>query len=90
MTRYTRALQIVMDDGKWLCEAVDELAAMQILNALRAIEDADRRVSAPITLNECRVMQQGDEMACECGLRWAVDDDRPPLCVHRAPRSRVR
>lgn len=40
-----------------------------------------------LNLNTCRVMRQGDEMSCECGLRWAVDDPEPPLCVHRAPRA---
>ena len=86
MTRYTRSVCVVMDRGQWLCEAVDELAAMMILNALRALEEADRRVTAPLTLNNCQMHQQGDEMACACGLRWAVDDDDPPLCVHRSPR----
>ena len=86
MSRYTRTVRVVLDNGQWLCEAVDELAAMQILNALQAMEERPQSVTAPLNLNNCRVMQQGDEMACACGLRWAVDDARPPLCVHRAPR----
>lgn len=31
----------------------------------------------------CRVMRQSDEMACACGLRWAIDDEEPPLCAHQ-------
>lgn len=26
----------------------------------------------------CRAMRQGDEMACSCGMRWALDESHPP------------
>lgn len=29
----------------------------------------------------CTRRQEGDEYACHCGLRWSVDDPRPP-CQH--------
>ena len=88
LSRYTRTGKEILLDQRHFADAVDETAAMQILNALRAIEEAaNRRVSAPVTLNDCRVMRQGDEMACACGLRWEIGDPRPPLCVHRAPTS---
>ena len=86
-SRYTRTGKQIFDGGKHMADAADELAAMQILNALRDIEyRAKRKVTAPLTLNNCRVRQENDEMACDCGLRWAVDDPEPPLCIHRAPR----
>lgn len=87
MTRFTHTKCVVLQDGKWLCEAVDEIGALMIVNALRALEEqSSRRVTAPINLNTCRVRQEGDEMVCACGLRWSVDDTAPPLCIHRAPR----
>lgn len=30
----------------------------------------------------CSRRQEGDEYVCHCGLRWAVDDQRPP-CHHQ-------
>ena len=88
MSRYTRCGKQVLDSGREMAQAADELAAMQIVNALRMAEDAANApvVTAPLRLNDCRARQEGDEMACTCGLRWAVDDPDPPLCVHRAPR----
>jgi hypothetical protein len=29
----------------------------------------------------CSRRQEGDEYVCHCGLRWGVDDPRPP-CPH--------
>lgn len=88
MTRYTRNNCDILCHGEAFATAVDELAAMQILNALRDIETRANapRVTAPLNLNQCRARREGDEMACACGLRWDVDDAAPPLCAHRAPR----
>lgn len=88
VTRYTRTGKQVLDGGKHMADAADEMAAMQILNALRDIEQRANapRVTAPLRLNDCRVERQEDEMACRCGLRWSVDDPNPPLCIHRVPR----
>lgn len=43
----------------------------------------ERHRTPRLNLNTCRVMRQGDEMACACGLRWDVNDEEPPLCTHR-------
>lgn len=83
MTRYTRTGKQILCHGEHFADAVDESAAVQVVNALRVVK---QQVTAPITLNNCRVRQESDEMACACGLRWAVDDPEPPLCIHRAPR----
>jgi hypothetical protein len=32
----------------------------------------------------CKAIREGDEMACVCGLRWGVDEDRP-LCPNERP-----
>lgn len=87
MSRYTRNSKQILCHGEHFADACDELAAMQILNSLQEVEHrAERKVTAPLRLNSCRVQRQGDEMACVCGLRWDVDDPQPPMCVHRAPR----
>lgn len=31
----------------------------------------------------CGARQEGDEMACACGLRWPVDEDKPACRPHR-------
>jgi len=28
----------------------------------------------------CEARREGDEFACACGKRWAVDDVEPPIC----------
>lgn len=36
----------------------------------------------------CEARQEGDEMACACGLRWEIKDPNPPACRrqrHAAP-----
>lgn len=87
MTRFTRTGKQIMQSGQHMADAVDELAAMTIVNALRALEDVEaKRVAPSLRLNDCRKRREGDEWACYCGLRWAVDDDDPPLCIHRVPR----
>jgi len=87
MTRYTRTGKQILENGKHMADAADETYAIQILNALRDIEHrALNKVTAPLNLNECHVRQEGDEMACKCGLRWDVNDPNPPMCVHRAAR----
>lgn len=91
MRDFTRVGKQVLMNSDHMCDASSETNAMIILNALRGMEEmanapVPRKVSAPINLNTCQVMQQGDEMACACGLRWDMDDDNPPLCIHRAPR----
>lgn len=123
MTRFRHTgAQVLMDDGHF-ATARNQGAALMIVNALRALEEAsdaqgrrfapahavaaqcktltdaiDRQLAADcnvgatrmrkpyLNFNTCRVQQQGDEMACACGLRWDVNDPDPPLCVHRAPR----
>lgn len=83
MSRYRRTGKQILLDDKHFADAADELAAMQILNALKDMEQR-HRASAPLNLNECRFQRQGDEFSCACGLRWSVDDLNPPLCAHRA------
>lgn len=39
MTRYTRAGKQILVDGKHMADAVDDTAAMMILNALRGLEE---------------------------------------------------
>lgn len=85
MTRFRHTgVQVLMDDEHF-ATARNQGAALMIVNALRALEER-KPVTAPINLNTCRAVQQCDEMACPCGLRWEVNDPDPPLCVHRAPR----
>ena len=91
MTRFRHTgAQVLMDDEHF-ATARNQGAALMIVNALRALEEAsDARVRATqkpyLNFNTCRAVQQCDEMACPCGLRWDVNDPDPPLCVHRAPR----
>lgn len=123
MTRFRHTgVQVLMDDEHF-ATARNQGAALMIVNALRALEEAsdaqgrrfapahaataqcktltdaiDRQLAADcntgatrkqkpyLNFNTCRAVQQCDEMACPCGLRWDVGDPDPPLCVHRAPR----
>jgi len=84
MTRFRNTGKQVLQDDRHLADARDELSALMIVNALRALEDTPRKSTAPVNLNECRPRQEGDEMTCRCGLRWDVNDPDPPVCVHRA------
>lgn len=43
MSRYTRCGRQILDNGKHMADTADELAAMQILNAL---QDMERRATA--------------------------------------------
>lgn len=86
-SRYTRNSKQILCYGEHFADACDELAAMQILNALQDMEyRVVNKVVAPLRLNSCRVRRENDEMVCACGLRWDVNDPQPPMCVHRAPR----
>lgn len=77
MTRYTRLDRTIYDQGIAMADAATETGAMQILNALRALEDRPRPA---LRFNNCRKRREGDEWACECGLRWDVNDPDPPVC----------
>lgn len=41
---------------------------------LKQIQDA-------IKSSECRAVQKSDQMTCECGLTWDVNDCDPPECI---------
>jgi len=82
VTHYRNQGKQVLKDDQHFADAVSVSAAEEIVEALQP----RRAVTAPLRLNTCRARQEQDEMACPCGLRWAIDDPDPPLCVHRAPR----
>lgn len=74
-----------MDNGKWLAQAVDEVAAMQVLNALRAMEESTVAVSAvpgvpdgqyrrvPLTLDQTQHPIKGH-------VRWRENDEYACSC----------
>jgi len=98
MTQYRAQGKQVLQDDKHFADAVGEVEALMIVNALRAVDGrADPlylvgevtsetviRRQPTLNLNTCRKRREGDEFACMCGLRWAADDPDPPRCVHRA------
>lgn len=78
-TSYTRTGKQILLDGKHMADAVDDTAAMMILNALRGMEQ--REPPAAVDLSE-RIdphlqRREADEYACSCGLRWSVGEDDP-------------
>lgn len=74
MTSYTRAGKQILLDGKHMADAVDETAAMMILNALRALEPAS---DLSVRIDPHLQRREGDEYACSCGLRWSAGEDDP-------------
>ncbi len=54
MTRFRNTGKQVLQDDRHLADARDELSALMIVNALRALEDTPRKSTAPVNLNECR------------------------------------
>ena len=74
-TSYTRNGQQVLQNGKHMADAADEVSAMMILNALRALEE--REAIAPPVPQPCYRHREQDEYVCSCGRRWDVREDDP-------------
>ena len=36
------------------------------------------------SLTHCSAIRCNDEMQCECGLTWSVDDPEPPQCPRQS------
>lgn len=83
MTKYTINGKQVLQDGKHFADAVSEHAAMLIVAACGAVASRSRldtrwpKVFRQPPRWSCQVERQGDELACSCGLRWAVNEDDP-------------
>lgn len=71
MSEWERVDRQVLQNGRHFAEAVGEIEAMMIVNALRAL--GDHRGGAV----RHAVHQQNDEMTCSCGARWPVGEDHP-------------
>ena len=37
----------------------------------------------------CKAVQHSDQMVCECGQRWDVNDPHPPNCLESIPTVKV-
>jgi len=40
--------------------------------------------------DNCKARRYGDQMMCECGLAWDVDDSEPPVCGSESRRQEAR
>lgn len=74
-TSYTRNGQQILQNRKHMADAADEVSAMMILNALRALEE-QTAIAHPPPACDWRHREQ-DEYVCSCGRRWGVDEDDP-------------
>lgn len=70
MSRYRHQGKQVLQDGEHMADAVGEIEAMMIVNALRALEDRSATEwRNRIFGRACTVERQGDEDAYSCGKR---------------------